>query len=561
MFLPVSKIEMEQLGWKQLDVIIVTGDVYIDSPYDGAAAIGKYLTFNGFKTGIISQPGLNNKDIKALGEPLLFWGVTAGCVDSMVANYTALKKKRRSDSLTPGGQNNRRPDRAIIKYVNLIKQNFKNTVPVVIGGIEASLRRVAHYDYWQDKLRRSVLFDSKADILVYGMGERQSLEIAEVLNAGKDWRNIKGICYSGNEIPAGFTELPSFEECTENKEAFVKMFNTFYQNNDPVNAVGLAQKHAKRYLIQNPPSNYFEGNELDRLYDFDYKYTAHPELSKKGKIKAEDTVKFSIISHRGCFGECNFCAIAVHQGRKIRSRSIDSILKEAENFRAIPGFKGNIYDIGGASANMYGMECAQQNKKGSCTAKRCAFPEMCKSMNIDHSKQRVLLSKLRRIKGIKKIFVGSGIRYDIVLADKKNGEKYLKDIITHHVSGQMKIAPEHISAPVLENMGKPGNDNLIEFKNKFAAITKKAGKKQFLTYYILTAHPGCETKHTSELQRFLSQELKTKPEQIQIFTPTPSTYSTLMYYTGINPFTREEIKTAHGLKEKSKQKEALFKCW
>ena len=558
MFLPVTKEEMKKLGWDQLDVILVSGDAYIDSPYDGIALIGKTLLNEGYKVGVISQPRLDTvEDISRLGVPRLFWGVSSGIVDSMVANYTALGKKKRSDDSTPGGMNNLRPDRAVIRYTNLIREHFKDTAPIVLGGIEASLRRIAHYDFWSDKLRGSVLLDSKADILAYGMGERTIIEIAKSFENKSDITKLKGICYPAPEPPEDARIIPSFEEVKADKDKFIEMFHIFYQNNDPLNAETLAQKHGGRWLIQNPPNFYLEQEELDKIHELDFEYDAHPYYKRQGEIKALNTIKFSVNTHRGCYGECNFCAISVHQGRRIRSRSKESVLREVEKFTKMKNFKGNIYDLGGPTANMYHNICKKMSKKGACKDKRCLSPERCKVMQIDHENLVNMMKDARKIPGVKKIFIGSGLRYDLVVADEKSGGKYLREIASHHVSGQLKIAPEHTSDKVLNLMGKPDNESLVKFKNDFMKASKQAGKKQFLTYYFIAAHPGCELRHMEELKSFASKELNLNPEQVQVFTPTPSTYSTLMYYTGKDPFTGEKIYVERGLKGKRQQKEIL----
>ncbi|TAL68889.1 MAG: YgiQ family radical SAM protein [Bacteroidetes bacterium] len=558
MFIPATKEELVKLGWDSLDIILISGDVYIDSPFDGSAVIGKVLIDAGYKVGIISQPDISStEDISQFGEPNLFWGVSAGCVDSMVANYTALLKKKRKDDLTPGGVNNRRPDRAVITYVNLIKKYFKSSKPVIIGGIEASLRRIAHYDYWTDSIRRSILFDSKADILIYGMGERTIVELANVINDKSGYKHIRGICYASKEKKEGYLELPCFEDVTKDKMKFIEMFNTFYKNNDPLNARGIYQKHDSRYLIQNPPNYYLTNDELDGIYSLGFERKVHPYYAKQGKVPALETIQFSILSHQGCFADCNFCSIAVHQGRRVRSRSEGTIIKEAEDITRHKDFKGYITDIGGPTANMWGMDCQIQSIKGSCKNKKCTNPKLCEQMNINHSKQIELLKKIRKIKGIKKVFIGSGIRFDLVLEDKASGDKYLSDVINHHVSGQMKIAPEHSEESVLKIMGKTTASSLRKFKDEFYLLNKKMNKKQFLTYYFIAAHPGCELKDMIKMKEFVKKELKMKPEQVQVFTPTPSTYSTLMYYTGINPFTNEKIFVEKELKKKRLQKEVI----
>ncbi|MBU3918115.1 YgiQ family radical SAM protein, partial [bacterium] len=385
MFLPTTKKELKSLGWDRPDIILISGDSYIDSPYIGAAVIGKVLLKAGFRTAIIAQPDINSdEDIKRLGEPRLYWGVTGGCVDSLVANYTALKKRRKSDDYTPGGLNNRRPDRAVIQYTNLIRRTFKNTVPIVLGGIEASLRRICHYDFWSDSVRKSILFDAKADLLVFGMGESTSVEIANALNRNQSPEQIPGICYISKERKEDYLELPSFDEVKSNSDRFIEMFNLFYQNNDPQTAKGLFQKHDSRYLIQNPPAGYLTGEELDAVHDLDFERDLHPFYKKSGNVKALDTIKFSIPTHRGCYGECGFCAISVHQGRTVRWRGEQSILKEAALIADLPDFKGTITDAGGPTANMYGFECKKKLKNGVCPDKRCLFPEVCESLKPNH---------------------------------------------------------------------------------------------------------------------------------------------------------------------------------
>jgi len=456
MFLPTTREELISLGWDRLDVILVTGDSYIDSPFVGISVIGKLLLKAGYRVGVIAQPDpSSDQDICRLGEPRLFWGVTAGCVDSMVANYTALKKKRKSDDYTPGGVNNRRPDRASMVYTNIIRRNFKSTVPVVLGGIEASLRRVAHYDFWSDRIRRSLLFDAKADILLYGMAEKSVLELARAMDEGKGISHIRGLCYISKEKPDGHIEIPSFEAVAADKEAFIDMFHVFYQNNDPLTAKGLVQAHAERYLVQNPPQYQLSQAELDGLYALDYERAQHPFYEKQGSVKALETIRFSIPTHRGCYGECNFCAIAVHEGRTVNWRSQESILAEARQMAQHPQFKGYIFDVGGPTANMYGYECDKKLARGSCRKKRCLTPEICPLMKVDHSPQLDLLRKIRRIPGVKKVFVASGIRTDLLLADHTSGQEYLEEVVSQHVSGQMKIAPEHSEPRVLELMGKP----------------------------------------------------------------------------------------------------------
>jgi len=561
MFLPTTKEEMERLGWKRLDIILVTGDSYIDSPFIGVAVIGKILLASGYKVGVIGQPETgSDADILRLGEPRLFWGVTGGCIDSMVANRTATGRRRNSDDHTPGGINNRRPDRATIAYTNLIKKYYKdNTRPIVLGGIEASLRRIAHYDFWTDSIRRSILFDAKADYLLYGMAERSIVEFTECVREGKDPRMVRGLCYISKDIPEGCLELPAFRESAEDKDAFTRAFRIFYDNNDPATAVALAQRHDTRYLIQTPPSPYLTQEKLDSVYNLGYERDVHPYYRKDGEVKAIETIRFAISTHRGCYGECSFCAIAVHEGRRVRSRSKASILAEAKEMTRHPLFKGRINDVGGPSANMYGTGCERMEKQGCCPKKSCISPKICSRLNFGHAEQLLLLKALRAVEGVRKVVVASGLRHDMVLADKKDGERYLKELVLHHVSGQMKIAPEHSEAKVLEQMGKPGCDQeaLIKFKDLFYRFTEDAGLKQFLTYYLMAAHPGCDQSDMERLKSFALKELGTLPEQVQVFTPTPSTYSTLSYWTGCDPFTGKPCFVEKSVKGRETQKSAL----
>ncbi|MBN1473521.1 MAG: YgiQ family radical SAM protein [Syntrophaceae bacterium] len=555
MFLPTTYEELKKLGWDQPDIILVTGDAYIDSPHIGVAVIGRVLAGAGFRVGIIAQPDLKtDKDIRGLGEPKLFWGITGGCMDSMVANYTATKKKRHGDDLTPGGNNNRRPDRAVISYANLIRQYFKNTRPLVLGGVEASLRRVAHYDYWSDSIRRAILFDARAAVLAYGMAEKAILEIARKLKSGENIDDIRGTCVISTMPPAGYLELPAYEETSSHSKAFTKMFELFYSNNDSLTAKGLYQKHGNRYLVHHPPQPHLTPAELDKIYSLDFTREVHPHYLKQGKVRAMDTIKFSLTTHRGCYGECNFCSIGLHEGRKLISRSEASILEEAKKIAARKDFKGYIIDVGGATANMYSIDCARKDTKGSCPDKRCLTPQVCDSLKVDHARQIRLLKSLRKIPGVKKVFVASGIRHDLVLADKKSGTAYLGELCRHHISGQLKIAPEHVCAGVLKLMGKPQAQSLTKFKQLFDKFNSETGKKQFLTYYFIAAHPGCAEENMRELKSFAGRELKINPEQVQIFTPLPSTYSALMYWTGIDPFTGKKIFVEKDSGGKQKQK-------
>jgi uncharacterized radical SAM protein YgiQ len=560
MFLPTTQEELKQLGWTQCDVILVTGDAYIDSPFIGVAVVGRMLEKLGYKVGIIGQPDINTEDIMRLGEPRLYWGVSGGSIDSMVSNYTATKKFRNSDDYTPGGKNDKRPDRATLVYTNLIRKHFKNTVPIVLGGIEASLRRVTHYDYWSNRLRKPILFDAKADYLIYGMGEIAIKEFSAALRDGNSPLDIRGVCYIAKEPKYEYIQLPSHQECLDNKEKYIDLFDAFYQNNDPISANGLCQAVDSRYLIQNPPCDYLNEQEMDEVASLPHTRELHPYHRPQGKVKCLETIKFSIQTHHGCWGECNFCAIGVHQGRTIRTRSESSILNEAKEFTTYKDFKGIISDVGGPTANMYGYECGKKLKKGTCEDMRCVdYDRLCKVMHVDHSRHLKLLKDIRQVPGVKKAFVASGIRYDVITSDKKHGYEYLKELVNHHISGQMKVAPEHTSDRVLKLMGKPGKQSLVDFKKLYDRLNKEAGKNQFLTYYLIAAHPGCEEKDMHELKNFTTNELKMNPEQAQVFTPTPSTYSAVMYYTELDPISRKKIFVEKDTKRKEKQKEIVIK--
>lgn len=558
-FLPTTRSDAEQRGWDRLDVILVTGDSYIDSPFIGTAVIGRVLEDAGYRVGIIAQPDVNGpEDITRLGEPRLFWGVSGGSVDSMVANYTASKRRRKSDDYTPGGVNNRRPVRAVIGYTNLIRRFFKNTRPIVLGGIEASLRRVAHYDYWSDSIRRSILFDAKADYLLYGLAEKSVLELARGLRDGADVSGIRGLCFISHIPPTGAIELDPYEKVAADKKSFTGMFHTFYRNNDPLTASGLVQRHGDRFLVQNPPQFVPSQAELDGIHGLPYTRRQHPYYEKLGPVKALETIGASISTHRGCYGECNFCAIAVHEGRTVRWRSPASIKAEVERIAAAPGFKGYILDAGGPTANMYGFECRKKLESGACDDKRCLYPSICPALKINHRPQIELLREISRVPGVKKVFVSSGIRYDMILADREHGFDYLREIVRQHVSGQMKVAPEHAEDAVLEKMGKPGAQSLVDFKQLFDEFNQESGLKQFLTYYFIAAHPGCGDLEMRRLKRFTGRALRMTPEQVQIFTPTPSTYSSLMYYTGLDPFTLEPVFVEKDAARKERQKQILL---
>ena len=560
MFIPCTPQEIRQRGWRGLDVILVTGDAYIDSPFIGVAVVGKVLLQAGYRVGLIAQPETGcARDILRLGEPELFWGVTGGCIDSMVANTTATGRRRKTDDTTPGGLNTRRPDRATIVYSNLIRQHGRAGRPIVLGGIEASLRRVAHYDFWSDRIRRSILFDAKADYLLYGMAERSVVELADALRAGQSPCAVRGLCHIAPYLPERCLELPSFQQCAEDKDAFTRMFHTFYRNNDPLTATALGQLQDTRYLIQNPPARHLSGKELDAVHELKYERELHPLDRARGEVKALETIRFALSTHQGCYGECNFCAIAVHQGRTIRWRSEASILAEAREIAAHPLFKGTLHDVGGPTANMYGIDCERKAKRGGCPGKRCLFPTVCPRLNPDHEKQIKLLTALRRVSGIRKVIVASGIRYDMILADRRQGVAYLRQLVRHHLSGQMKIAPEHSEDAVLKIMGKPGRESLTRFKALFQKVLKEEGQKQFLTYYFIAAHPGCSERNMQALAAFARRELHLSPEQVQVFTPLPSTYSALMYWTERDPFTGKPCFVEKSLSGKARQKEIVVR--
>jgi uncharacterized radical SAM protein YgiQ len=558
MFLPTTPEELKKRRWEGLDIILVTGDAYIDSPHVGVAVIGRVLEAQGLRVGIIAQPTLETQeDISRLGEPRLFWGVTGGCMDSLVANYTAMKKKRLSDDLTPGGKNTRRPDRAVIAYANLIRRHFKSTRPIVLGGIEASLRRIAHYDFLSDSVRRAILFDARADILAYGMAERAVVEIARRLDQGDNLSGIRGTCTIENEPPRDYLALPPYEEAASDPKAFLEMFKIFAAENDPTTARGLYQRHGNRYLVHHPPQPHLSPNELDAVYALGYTRRVHPFYAAQGDVRAMATIATSLTTHRGCFGECTFCSIALHEGRAIVSRSEASILSEAAKIAAQPDFKGYITDVGGATANMYAIDCARKKTKGACPDKHCLSPRVCPALKNDHSRQIRLLQKLRKIPGVKKVFVASGLRHDLLLADRKHAPAYLQELALHHISGQVKVAPEHVSPHVLRLMGKPGIQPLIDFKHLFDAVHQAIGKRQFLTYYFIAAHPGCTEDDMRELKTFATRELKISPQQVQIYTPLPSTWSAVMYLTCIDPVSGRKIFVEKDPVKKQKQKDIV----
>ncbi len=558
MFIPTTREEMHRRGWDALDVILVSGDTYTDNSYNGSAIIGHWLIDHGFRVGIIAQPDVSSgEDITRLGAPELFWGVSAGCVDSMVANYAPTRKFRKDDDFTPGGINDRRPDRACIAYTNLIKKHCKGR-PVILGGIEASLRRVAHYDFWSDSVRRSILFDAKADAIVYGMGELANLQVAQCLRDGRDWREVDGICWISSERPDGCLELPSYELVSrrEERRPFMEAFDILRHNCDPITARPLCQRHGDRYLVQNRPQRCLTQAELDSVYESDYENRVHPYYSKDGKVKAMETVRNSITTHRGCYGDCSFCAISAHQGTTVVSRSHDSIMREVRSMASRKGFNGTIQDVGGPTANMYGIECTKKVLKGRCEDRRCLVGQPCPRMPIDHTPQIGLLKDISRTEGVRRVYINSGIRHDMIVADRGHGREYLDLVAKNHVSGQMKIAPEHVCDDVLGLMGKPGRDVLLRFKRMFDETSARLGKDQYLTYYFIAAHPGCTREHMQELSAFCRDRLDIRPEQVQVFTPTPSTYSTALWWCGCDE-RNHNVRVERSIQGRQKQKDIV----
>ncbi len=550
-FLPVSLEEVRKLGWEALDVIIVTGDAYVDHPGFGAAVIGRVLEAEGFRAGIIAQPNWRTlDDFKKLGKPELFFGVTAGNMDSMVSNYTAGKKIRSDDAYSPGDKAGRRPDLATIVYSNKIREAYRD-VPIVLGGIEASLRRFAHYDYWSDKVRQSILADSPANLLVYGMGEKQAVAIAKDLAKGgrvEDIRNIPGTVYRSVETNDGdFIDIPGFEEVSTSRAKYVEAFNIICREQDPFSSKTLVQRHPKCSIISNKPALPLTTEEIDEIYELPYQREAHPAY--KLRIKALESVQFSIVSHRGCFGDCSFCALALHQGRIIQNRSIESIVREAKQLTRHKDFKGIIQDVGGPTANMYGMGCKGESY---CSKKGCLYPELCKNLDTSHKRLIKLLRALRGVRGVKKVLIGSGVRYDLAVLDPE----YLKEICEHHVSGQLRVAPEHCSKKVLDLMRKPGLDVYDQFTEKFEAINRQIGREQYLAPYFMSSHPGCTLRDMVELAEYI-RDIGFFVEQVQDFTPTPMTASTTMYYTGVNPFTGEKLHVPKSERERRLQRALL----
>lgn len=556
-FLPVSKSDMKKRGWTQCDFIYICGDAYVDHPSFGHAIITRLLEAFGYKVGIIAQPDWKNKEsITILGEPRLAFLVSAGNMDSMVNHYTVNKKRRHQDAFSPGGVMGKRPDYATIVYCNLIRQVYKKT-PVIIGGIEASLRRMAHYDYWSDKVKRSILIDSGADIISYGMGEHSIIEIADALNAGIDIHDItfiKGTVYKTKTLDnlENYIELPSYDDIVNSKEMYAKSFYTQYKNTDPFTARILVEKvKEKMYVVQNPPAMPLTEVEMDDIYSLPYMRNYHPMYEKDGGIPALSEIKFSITSNRGCFGGCSFCALTFHQGRIIQVRSHKSIIDEAVQMTKDADFKGYIHDVGGPTANFRHTSCDKQLTKGVCMNRQCLFPKPCPNLKVDHSDYIKLLRELRALPGVKKVFIRSGIRFDYCMCD--SDDTFLNELCKYHISGQLRVAPEHISDNVLNKMGKPSNDVYEGFLKRYQRINKKTGKEQFVVPYLMSSHPGSTMKEAIELAEYI-RDLGYMPEQVQDFYPTPSTLSTCMYYTGLDPATMDKVYTPVSHHEKAMQR-------
>ena len=553
-FLPITIEEVKNRGWDSVDFVLVTGDSYVDHPAFGTAIISRVLEAEGFKVAILPQPDFrSDKDFLQFGKPRLGFMVNSGNIDSMVAHYTVNKKPRSDDAYTAGGRSGKRPDRAVTVYSNIIRRLFPDSV-IVIGGLEASLRRFAHYDYWADKVMPSVLFDSKADYLTYGMGENQTREIAHALNEGRSLEDIKGICYAvktKDYTPGPAVDLPSFERVKESKKDYAIAARKELEQNDAFSSRRCIQRHGDSILICNPPMEPLTTEELDAVYSLPYERTYHPSYEALGGVPGIEEVEFSITHNRGCFGACNFCALAFHQGRTVTVRSHESVLKEAEDFKNYKNFKGYISDVGGPTANFRRPSCQKQLEHGVCKNKRCLAPTPCKNLDVDHSDYLELLRKLRKLPHVKKVFIRSGVRFDYLMEDRD--KEFFTELVEHHVSGQLRTAPEHCSNIVLDKMGKPHIEVYKKFCDEFYRITRKIGKEQYVVPYLMSSHPGCSVKEAVELAVFLKKE-KIRPDQVQDFYPTPGTISTAMFYTGLDPYTLEEVYVAKSDKEKRIQR-------
>lgn len=557
-FLPMTQEEMRERGWEQCDFVYVIGDAYVDHPSFGPAIISRVLESRGYRVGIVAQPDWKNPEsISILGKPRLGFLVSAGNMDSMVNHYTVSKKRRREDMYTPGGVMGKRPDYAAVVYSNLIRSVYKET-PIILGGIEASLRRLAHYDYWSNKVKRSILLDSQADLISYGMGEHSIVEIADALDAGIDVRDITyiaGTVFRTKNLDLIYDgmELPSFEQIREDKKQYAKSFYTQYSNTDPFSGKRLIELYEKDhvYVIQNPPAMPLTQMEMDDVYALPYMRTYHPSYEAAGGVPAIKEIKFSLISNRGCFGGCSFCALTFHQGRIVQTRSHESIVEEAKMLTKEPDFKGYIHDVGGPTANFRAPACQKQMTKGVCPNKQCLFPKPCERLQADHSDYVLLLRKLREIPGVKKVFIRSGIRFDYLLADKK--QDFLRELCKYHVSGQLKVAPEHVADQVLKYMGKPSNQVYQKFMKEYEKMNQNLGLKQYLVPYLMSSHPGSTMKEAIEMAEYL-RDLGYMPEQVQDFYPTPSTISTCMYYTGYDPRTMQPVYVPINPHEKAMQR-------
>ena len=554
--------DMKKRGWTQADFVFVIGDAYVDHPSFGPAIISRLLERYGYKVCMIAQPDWkNDKSIDVFGRPRLGFLVCGGNMDSMVNHYSVSKKRRQKDAYSPGGEMGLRPDYATTVYCNLIRRTYKD-VPIIIGGIEASLRRMAHYDYWSDKLKHSILVDSSADILSYGMGEHSMIEIAEALDSGIDVKDItfvRGTCYRTKDIsgaPEDSIILPDYDSLSKDRLEYARSFYTQYINTDPYSAKTLVEGYGNRgYVVQNPPAYPLTQMEMDDVYDLPYMNNYHPIYEEAGGIPAISEIKFSLTSNRGCFGGCSFCALTFHQGRIIQTRSHESLIKEAERMTHDPDFKGYIHDVGGPTANFRHKSCAKQDKYGVCTNKQCLFPEPCRNLKVDHKDYVELLRKLEAVPGVKKVFIRSGIRFDYVMAD--SNDEFLKELCEKHISGQLRVAPEHVSENVLRMMGKPQNSVYEKFIDRYKRVNAKTGKQQYVVPYLMSSHPGSTLKEAVELAEYV-RDIGYMPEQVQDFYPTPSTISTCMYYTGVDPRTMKPVYVPHNPHEKAMQKALMM---
>lgn len=556
-FLPITREEMKERGWNQVDFVYVSGDAYVDHPSFGHAIITRLLESRGYRVGIIAQPDWRKPEsVQVFGEPRLGFLVSAGNMDSMVNHYSVSKKRRKTDAYTPGGEMGKRPDYACVVYGNLIRQTYKKT-PIILGGIEASLRRMAHYDYWSDKLKRSVLLDSGADVISYGMGEHSIVELAEALDAGipvEDITYIAGTVVKAKSLDSIYDAeiLPSFEDLKADKMNYARSFYTQYLNTDAFNGKRLVEPYSDHlYVVQNPPAAPLTQMEMDDVYSLPYQRTYHPSYEAKGGVPAIKEIKFSLISNRGCFGGCSFCALTFHQGRIVQVRSRESLIEEAKEITKDKDFKGYIHDVGGPTANFRHPSCKKQMEHGVCKTRQCLFPSPCKNLDADHRDYVSLLRKLRDIPKVKKVFIRSGIRFDYLLADKK--QEFLRELCEYHVSGQLKVAPEHVAGPVLSLMGKPEHKVYEEFTRQFYKMNERIGKEQYLVPYLMSSHPGSTLKEAVELAEYC-RDLGYMPEQVQDFYPTPSTLSTCMYYTGVDPRTMQKVYVPKSPHEKAMQR-------